>query len=172
MQKQLFIALKTLLESITNIKYVALWNNQFERENENVSFNYPCVFIEFTDIVYTDLLKGIQQVDMNVNLHLGFESYLTEDLDILTLKQTIYSYVNRFESSDSSGTSSRLLRRSETQNFDHDNIQEYILTFACSGKDYSVISGPSTEAEVDTLITNIDPIITNYTIMTASPVIP
>lgn len=172
MQKQLYIALKALLEAINGIKYVALWNNQFERENENVSFNYPCVFIEFADINYTELLKGTQQVDMTVNLHLGFESYLTEDLDVLTLKQTIYSAVHLFSSDDSNGTSSRLLRRSETQNFDHNNIQEYILSFACSGKDYTMVTGPQTPATVDTIILTIDPEITNHVINTASPEIP
>ena len=74
MQKQLYIALKALLEAITGIQYVALWNNQFDSENENVSFNYPCTFVEFSNIGYAELLKGSQTVTMDVNIHLGFES--------------------------------------------------------------------------------------------------
>jgi hypothetical protein len=152
MQKQLYIAVKTILESITGIKYVALWNNQFERENVNVSFNYPCCFIEFDNIGYKELLNGVQTVDMSVKIHLGFESYKNEDLDVLDLKQSVYHALHTLSFKDSNGTSSKLLRRAETQNFDHTNIQEYILDFACGGKDYSLELEPKATVTVDDLV--------------------
>jgi hypothetical protein len=152
MQKQLYIAVKTILEAVTGIKYVALWNNQFERENENVSFNYPCCFIEFDNIGYSELLKGVQNVDMSVKIHLGFESYKTEDLDILDLKQSIYQALHTLSFQDSNGTTSKLLRRAETQNFDHTNIHEYILEFVCGGKDYSLQLEPKATVTVDDLV--------------------
>ena len=78
MQLDFYNALKAQIETLTSLKYVALWNNQFSREDVNVSFGYPCVFIEFDNIVYSDYLNGMQKYSMNVNLHLGFEIHQIE----------------------------------------------------------------------------------------------
>lgn len=167
MQLDFYNALKTKIETLTTLKYVALWNNQFDRESENVAFGYPCVFIEFTNINYADYLNGQQKYNMNVNLHLGFESYKNEDTAILQLKQDLQATVFQFQQ----GYETKMLRRSETQNFDHPNIQEYIITYTVSGMDYAR-NLPSTEADVTTLDLTLEPIITNDIIKTASPVIP
>ena len=162
MQLTLYNALKTRLEAITALKYVALWNNQFEREDVNVSFNYPCAFIEFTDISYVDDLQLRQRCAMTVNIHVGFESYKTEDTSILTLKQTI----NLALHGKSLPNITKMLRRSETQNFDHTNIQEYIIGYEITGLDVESLDLPTTEAQIDTLVTITDPQITNFTIRT------
>lgn len=163
MQLELYNALKAQIETLTSLKKVGLWNNQFEREDINVAFGYPCCWIEFADIQYSDYLKGEQQVSMNVNLHLGFESYKTEDTAILTLKQQLHAKVQCL-SVGSYWT--KMLRRSEVQNFDHPNIQEYIITYAVSGKDYTTVTLPATQVQVDTLITNNDPVIDNPVVRT------
>lgn len=163
MQLELYNALKAQIETLTELKKVGLWNNQFERENVNVPFGYPCCWIEFADIQYTDYLKGEQQVTMNVNLHLGFESYKTEDTAILTLKQQLHAKVHTLSVGN---YWTKLLRRGEVQNFDHPNVQEYIITYAVSGKDYSVLTLPTTVATVDTLNTNNAPVIDNDEIRT------
>jgi hypothetical protein len=168
MQLAFYTALKARIETLTSLKIVGLWNNQYARENENVSFGYPNVFIEFADVTYTEILNGVQRYDMTVNLHLGFESYKTEDTDILQLKQDLQAIVHYFQQ----GYNTKMLRRSETQNFDHDNVQEYIISYAVSGKDFSISTAPTTEATVTILNTIVEPIVTNNTIMTASPVIP
>jgi hypothetical protein len=164
MQLALYNALKTRLEAITALKYVALWNNQFEREDVNVSFNYPCAFIEFTDISYVDDLQLRQRCAMTVNIHVGFESYKTEDTSILTLKQTI----NKALHGKSLPNITKMLRRSETQNFDHTNIQEYIIGYEITGLDVESVNLPTTEAQIDTLDLNTDPQIINFTIRTGS----
>jgi len=164
MQLALYNALKTRLEAVTALKYVALWNNQFEREDVNVSFNYPCAFIEFTDISYVDDLQLRQRCSMTVNIHVGFESYKTEDTSILTLKQTI----NLALHGKSLPNITKMLRRSETQNFDHTNIQEYIIGYEITGLDVESVNLPTTEAQIDTLDLNTDPQIINFTIRTGS----
>jgi hypothetical protein len=153
MQLALYNAIKTRLEAITDLKYVALWNNQFEREEENVSFNYPCAFIEFTDINYVDDLNLRQRCNMFVNIHIGFESYKTEDTSILTLKQTINAALHGKSLEDQT----RMLRRFEMQNFDHTNIQEYIIGYSVSGLDTSAMNLPTTEATIDTIDITIAP---------------
>jgi hypothetical protein len=162
MQLALYTAIKSRLESIASLKYVALWNNQFEREDINVSFNYPCAFIDFSDISYEDRLNGKQNCTMTVNIHIGFESYKTEDTDILTLKQT----VNAMLHGKSLANQTRMLRRAETQNFDHTNVQEYIISYLVTGNDISAMNLPTETATIDTLDITIDPIITNYSIRT------
>ena len=83
---------------------------------------------------------------MIVNFHLGFESYKTEDVDILQLKQDLHLVVHTFQSD----YNTKLLRRGEVQNFDHTNIQEYILSYETSGKDY--FEDNLVPAQIDTLI--------------------
>jgi len=135
------------------LKYVALWNNQFEREDVNVPFNYPCCFIEFSNADYIENLQGQQQGTLSINLHLGFESYKTEDTEVLQLKQDLNALVHNW----STPYNSRFLRRSEVQSFDHTNIQEFIITYTMQGFDYTASSLPITSATVTMLITNNSP---------------
>ena len=87
MQLAIYNQLKARISTLQSLKYVALWNNQFEREDINIPFNYPCCFIEFPSADYIENLQGQQQGTLSISLHLGFESYKTEDTDILQLKQ-------------------------------------------------------------------------------------
>lgn len=164
MQLAIYNALKARISTLQSLKYIALWNNQFEREDVNVPFNYPCCFIEFASADYIENLTGQQQGTMTINLHLGFESYKTEDTAILQLKQDLNQLVHAW----STPFNSKFLRRSEVQNFDHTNVQEFIISYTMQGFDYSAMNGPTTLANVNTLITNNDPILDNTTIRTGA----
>ena len=160
MQLAIYNALKARISTLQDLKYVALWNNQYEREDVNVAFGYPNCFIEFPDAQYIDNLQGQQQGTLQINLHLGFESYKTEDTEILQLKQDLNELIHGW----STPYNSRFLRRSEVQSNDHTNIQEFIITYTMQGFDYSAMNAPTTEADVDTLITNNSPQIDNSVI--------
>lgn len=164
MQLAIYNALKARIETLTALKYVALWNNQFEREDVNVSFNYPCCFIEFADAQYIDNLNGQQQGTMTINLHLGFESYKTEDTEILQLKQDLNTLIHGW----STPYNSRFLRTMEVQSNDHPNVQDFIITYRMQGFDYSAMNAPTTEAQVDTLVTNNSPQIDNDIVRTGA----
>lgn len=164
MQLAIYNALKARIETLTALKYVALWNNQFEREDVNVSFNYPCCFIEFADAQYIDNLNGQQQGTMTINLHLGFESYKTEDTEILQLKQDLNTLIHGW----STPYNSRFLRTMEIQSNDHPNVQDFIITYRMQGFDYSAMNAPTTEAQVDTLVTNNSPQIDNDIVRTGA----
>jgi hypothetical protein len=160
MQLAIYNALKARIETLAALKYVALWNNQFEREDVNVPFNYPCCFIEFANADYIENLQGQQQGMLSIALHLGFESYKTEDTAVLQLKQDLNALVHNW----STPYNSRFLRRSEIQSVDHTNVQEFIITYTLQGFDYSASSLPTTEALVATLITNNAPQLEDDTI--------
>lgn len=162
MQLAIYNQLKARISTLQALKYVALWNNQYERENENVAFGYPNCFIEFPAADYIENLQGQQQGTMTIALHLGFESYKTEDTDILQLKQDLNQLIHGW----STPYNSKFLRRSEVQSNDHTNIQEFIITYTMQGFDYSSSSQPTTLADVNTLITNNSPQLDNAIIRT------
>jgi len=149
--KTLYTEIRTVLEAINGIKYVRLWNNQFERENVNEPFLYPCCFIEFEPTECRDLLCGVQQYDFIVCVHLGFESYKTEDIDVLDIKQNIFIELSRFNSTTK--LFSLFGRESDTQNYDHDNIQAYEIRFSVTGKDFDADTRATTLATADLLLT-------------------
>jgi hypothetical protein len=162
MQLSIYNDLKQRISTLAELKYVALWNNQFEREDVNVPFGYPCCFIEFADTSYVDDLNLRQRGTLQINIHLGFESYKTEDTDILQLKQDLNELIHGW----STPNNTKFLRRSETQNFDHTNIQDYIISYQVTGLDVTSVNLPTVDATVSTLILNVDPIIDNNTIRT------
>jgi hypothetical protein len=172
MQLEVYTAIKARLityKTSLGLKTIGLWNNQFEREKENVAIDYPCVFVEFANIAYEDLLNGSQRYDMDVNIHIGFKSFKTEDTAILTLKQSINAILHTYSSSTSQ-YETRILRRGESQNFDHDDIQDYIITYHVTGKDFGVDNLPQTDAEIETLNLINAPQITNFVIRTDTPI--
>jgi hypothetical protein len=162
MQLAIYNDLKQRISTLAALKYVALWNNQFEREDVNVPFGYPCCFIEFADTSYVDDLNLRQRGTLQINIHLGFESYKTEDTDILQLKQDLNELIHGW----STPNNTKFLRRSETQNFDHTNIQDYIISYQVTGLDVTSVNLPTVDADVNTLVLNVDPIIDNTTIRT------
>jgi hypothetical protein len=162
MQLSIYNDLKQRISTLAALKYVALWNNQFEREDVNVPFGYPCCFIEFADTSYVDDLNLRQRGTLQINIHLGFESYKTEDTDILQLKQDLNELIHGW----STPNNTKFLRRSETQNFDHTNIQDYIISYQVTGLDLTSVDLPTTDATINTLVLNVDPIIDNNIIRT------
>ncbi len=134
MEKELYIALKQEIErELPEIKTVRLFNNQFENESTENAFLYPCCLLQFQANGFKELSQGVQQFDMTVTTHLGFESYKDEDVDILRLKQDLYKVVNRFRNE----YFSRLLRVDERPNYNHSNVQVYETDYKTTGKDFA-----------------------------------
>lgn len=136
----IYNAVKALLLSI-GVKHVDLWRSQFENEFKENAFLYPCAFIEFTTQNFVSLSHGIQLYDCGVSVHLGFESYKDTDLDVLTLKEDVVSILHGFQPI---ATASKLLRESEIQSSDFDNVQAYDITFKTTIKDFAADNRPTT----------------------------
>lgn len=129
----LYNSLKTDLEAISGIKHVDLWRNQLERESVENPFLYPAIFIQFMPSEYRDKGKNglTQEYDLMVRLHICFESYADTDTSILTLVDSVFQTVQTKQY----GYFGKLLRRSEEQDFDHDNVQDYIQDYKTLGHD-------------------------------------
>ena len=97
--------------------------------------------------------KVYQEIDMTVRLHILFETKITDDLDILLLSQAIYAQM-QFKQYGYWGL---MKRRAEIQNFDHDNVQDFIQEYDCGkGFDYSADQRNTTTAEIDIININIE----------------
>ena len=150
MEKELYIALKQEIErELPEIKTVRLYNNQFENESTENAFLYPCCFLQFQANGFKELSQGVQQFDMTVTTHLGFESYKDEDVDILRLKQDLYKVVNRFRNE----YFSRLSRVDERPNYNHSIIQVYETDYKTTGKDFTDDIRPNKDVTATPVVT-------------------
>jgi hypothetical protein len=116
-------------------KTVRMWRNELQREKEENNFPLlPACMIEFLPSNYSELSNQVQEYDMTVRLHILFESYKDQDTDIFALVDATYATVQAKQY----GTFGKMKRRNEEQNFDHDNVQDYMQDYDC-GKvmDYS-----------------------------------
>lgn len=144
MELELFVALKNEITTQLGdkIKHIALWNNQFEHSNnqqDEQAFLYPCVFLEFSQGDFKNLSQGVQQFNITITTHLGFESYKTDDIEILSIKQDLYKVIQRFRNE----YFDKITRVSERPDYDHDNIQVFETDYTTTGKDYSKDIRPS-----------------------------
>ena len=98
---------------LPQVKTFRLFNNQFTSEEMESSLNYPAVFMEFETIDYRSITGGSQNIDFQINFHVGFASLETEDLKILDLLDEIYKSIQGF---------CGLQRSSEQQDVNVDNV--------------------------------------------------
>ena len=141
MEKELYQSLKgQLAEYLPEIKTISLWNNQFNRSNgtghdgrKEQAFNYPAIYIQFENSNFRQLRLGVQEYDVALTIYLGYESFITDDLAILDLKERVYWVCQRFQQ----GNYARLSRITEEWDYDHDDVNILKMTFRTYGKDYN-----------------------------------
>jgi hypothetical protein len=126
------------LETVCGIKYVRLFNNQFEREKKENPFLFPCALIEFKPSQHRNFPYLIQEYDLTMTVHIGWESYEDDDIAILTFKQEVYKALQGLQSE----YYSVLTRTEERPPVEHDNIQDYQMDFFTRGMDYDADTRP------------------------------
>ena len=141
-QKVIFKSIKAALTEIKQIKTVGMWNNDFAKEAEGDSFKYPASFIEFKPKGFRDFSStGIQDYDLVVTIHLGFEHYKTEPELIYDVKQEIHKKLQHIRLVDGSDELeypiSKFTRVDERQNFDHDNLMDIEIDYLVKVRDAS-----------------------------------
>lgn len=137
--------------SVMHIKTVEIWRNNLSREKVEQPKQLPAVFIEFLPTNFKELTGGLQSYDLTTRLHIVFESYKDEDTDVLKLTDEVYrtTHYSQF------GYAGKMKRRSEEQDFDHDNVQDYIQDYDC-GKvmEFAADKRPTVEATIEQIILN------------------
>ena len=143
-------------KEVMRFKTIRLWRNDLAKEKIEIPFLCPACLIELLPSNYMELGDGLQSYDLTVRLHILFESYKDQDLDVLNLVDGTYRKVQGKQF----GYLAKMKRRNEEQNFDHDNVQDYIQDYDCGrAKDYP------TETLVPATITEVV-VIPDITIIT------
>lgn len=111
-----------------------VWNNQVEREKSGDSYVYPkpAAFVEIVaPIGWQEIGGNFLQADLGVNIHIVTELYNTEgtldqNLVVYDLRDQIVALLSQYKP-----TGCGLMHlMDETPDYDHDNVNHYILTFA------------------------------------------
>jgi hypothetical protein len=132
-----------LTAKVPELKTIKLFNNQFAHSNndeprDEQAFLYPCAFIEFAEVNYVDQKQRVQDYTATLRVHIGFESYKYEDVDVFTLKQKVVKYLHEYQVS-SPQIFGKILRRLETTDTEHNNIYVYVVEFGISGRDCDLV---------------------------------
>jgi hypothetical protein len=146
-----FTALKADLQTISyirengssdNIKFVSIYKNVSEdMDNPNLM---PAVLIEFMPHDFRELTNAVQDYDLQVRLHVEFESYKDEDIDVLNCVEAVYAKVAHKQYAGFS----KMIRISEETDNEMTNKQVYKMIFKTHAKDFSADNRPATPVTV------------------------
>lgn len=166
--KTLYQAISTQITTeVPEVTHVKLFNNQFNRMEQGEEQAFPvheAVFVEFVSpIPWRTKREGIQEADLTVRIHIGFESLLLEDLTVFDRKSAIHEALQGFK--DNYFTA--FVRVSETQDTDHSNYMVWTIDYQTTYTDISTYTRRNfVEANVTTLTVNADLDIDNQVIRT------
>ena len=128
----LVLELMTQLRLIPELQFVTIWNNQFDyiEDGKTYSFPFPCAFVEIISDNFGQLGNRYQGVDVQVKIHLGQEFYngsnMDENLTIYSLRDKVVQNLSLYKASKT-GPFTKI---NEQQDYDHNNIYHYELTYA------------------------------------------
>jgi len=127
-KKDIYLAVKArVLDQVKEIKHFLLFNNQFDRDNEEEAFSYPNAFLEFVQMIWTNSTKQQQEGDVHITLWLGFERYEKESLTVFDTIENVHKALQ----GDAVGSLFTGLQRiEEQQDTDHDNVIIWKVTYS------------------------------------------
>lgn len=98
-----------ITDRVEDIKYLSLYNNQFNQPDSNRALAMPAVLIEILPINFNDLLNNVQYAEIDVNIHVGTDNYTSFDrgdsmqdasLGHLQILDKLYIALNRVNSEE------------------------------------------------------------------------
>ena len=142
-------ALKAITETTAtdgskrSIETVGIWNNQFDRESEEIAFNFPAIFIEFASIPWTttnqqpirsgsnasNISKEQKAPGTLLTLHCGFSELdnATDSFPIIEpILEKIYFAIQGVEVNHATA----LLRGEERQDTEHSRVIDWQIDFS------------------------------------------
>lgn len=129
------------------IQAIDLWNNQWQYLDKEKPFNFPCVFIEFVSIPWTQLGMREQQGTVTINLHIGSKTSApsrlghelsTKWLEHLRVIDAIHHVLSGWGSE--TGYMSSFTRTASSHDHDHDDIIAHVETYRVTVKDTSAMA--------------------------------
>ena len=116
--------------------YTRVWNNQIEymRKGEGVDFPRPAAFVEIVSpVAYQEIGGGVLSADLGFNIHLVCENYdngggtFDQDLVVFDLRDAMFLLFSEFQPTGCS----KMVIVNEQQDFDHDNVYHYVISWVC-----------------------------------------
>lgn len=168
---ELFNDIVTEINKISEIETVRLWNNQFDTESTERAFNFPVVFIEFSEIPWTttnlqpskagsqgDTTKEQKGEGALIILHIGFSQLEDETISFPIIDPIIDQVYFAIQGLLRNERYTSLLRVSEIQDTDHDRVIDWqmgfsTMLFQCGELDDSLTEIPGGTLDV---VPNID----------------
>lgn len=119
--------------------YARVWNNQVDFEKEGELYNYPkpAAFVEMVSpMVFEEIGLNFRSVDLGIIIHLVHEYYngegtFEQDLAIFDLRDQVIALLSQYQPA----ACGPMVAVNEAQEFDHDNLYHYQITFAANFTD-------------------------------------
>lgn len=162
--------------------FARVFNNQIEYEKQGQQQLYPkpAAFVEIlAPVVFDEIGQNFRSADLGINIHLVHEFYnadgtFEQDLEIFDLRDKVIALLSQYRPT----ACGQMVATGESQDFDHDNVYHYIISFVCNfidskaspydpGRGIFVDKEPPTDLElvVDKASTPINnPVIQQYNI--------
>lgn len=120
--------------------YVRIWNNQvrYEKEGKGTVYPKPAAFIEvISPATYEVMGQYYRNSDLSIRIHMVHEfmdasdGTMEQDLEIFNLRDQVIALLSGFTPAGCGPLNCMV----ESQEYDHDNIYEYVLDFVCNFTD-------------------------------------
>lgn len=134
-EKGLLDCINSFLQKLNDIKLfkkIAIWNNQvkYEKNGEGYSFLTPACFVEFKQNNSINLGAGFNLCEYDIILHLidtqlNNNNKLDQNIKIFDIRNKVKHTFNNYTPS----RMGKVLFVSDLQDFDHDNLYHFCLTY-------------------------------------------
>ena len=125
----------THLKAMNELSFVAKYNSQFDNLEDGSIYSYPfpCAFLEVVlPNSYQPLLGGVMAADLVFRVHLGVNFFndaddlMEQNFIVFDLKDKIVRALHLFNPTNCSS----LIKVSEEQDYNHNNVYHYTIDFA------------------------------------------
>jgi hypothetical protein len=150
-KKDFYLAVKQALEdNAPSVKTVRLFNNQFQKIEQEKPFPFPAVMVHFLELDYSTRGDSSQDGETIVRLHIGYDSIKDEDLEIFDLLDEIHGAIQGLTVGELFTPLDRVF---EEQDIDHDVISVWSVDYSFKLRD---TEANNTSNLVKTTLTGVD----------------
>lgn len=132
--KEVYLELKSKVLSNAGVMTSGLYNSQFDNMDDENTFAFPAVFLEFVEMDPVTRAGGVQRVEAKIRLHIGYDSLKTEDLAVMDLIDSLQNELQGYRP-DLEGTP--LNRTFSGQDVNHDVVAVWLMDYDFCYIDYS-----------------------------------
>jgi hypothetical protein len=126
----------TTLETITDFKWVKVWNNQLNRmdDQSGLSLPFPACYIELVPQEYLPLAFGFSTSDLVWRVHICHHQLdagngnFDQNLDVYDLRDKVKNLLTLYKPTNCGSW----ISDGEEQDYEHDMVYHYILQFKCA----------------------------------------